>query len=592
HQMKDIDRGRIYRLAPPGYKPSAVPVNLETAPGRAAALRSPAQSVRYLAWQRLKDMGEAATGELRGMTKSGDPVLRARALWLLGEPEARAAVRDADPNFRILGIRLLEARGADLVEATRPLLRDPSPQVRREIAVALRNAPGDAAVESLAELARQHDGQDRWYLEALGIGARGRENALYAKLKRDRWDAAYGQLLWEFRPSDALSELIPAARRNPEALTALAASASLEAGRAVAGMVVDAGMGAQALAHLSTRLFSEWIELRKDPPVVAAIRQALGEPKLQASALELVDDLEDPVYGPELQALARSESAPEETRGAAIQALGKTRNREYLAEFQRLMKSGPLALRVKALRAIGYIGPAGMEGDLRKLILSKEPNELRSEAVRVLARSGSGLAMLLDLEQKSELPAEMRTLASNLANMSRDPAIRARAAKLLPRVAGKNQRPLPPPMFLVRQQGDPQRGRQVFMAQEGPKCSGCHNLGEGKPKAGPDLANIGTKLGKDALLDSILNPSAGIAPEFYQWILQTKSQGEVIGVIAEDTPQRVVVRTENGGEIRLKPSDIASRRKSNLSMMPEDLVQHVTEQQLVDLLEFLATLKK
>ena len=93
------------------------------------------------------------------------------------------------------------------------------------------------------------------------------------------------------------------------------------------------------------------------------------------------------------------------------------------------------------------------------------------------------------------------------------------------------------------------------------------------------MAAIGSKLGKDAPLDSILNPSAAIAHEYVTWIL------------AEDTPQRVVVKTENGEAIRLKPGEIAGRRKSNLSMMPEDLVSKMTERQLVDVLEFLTTLK-
>ena len=47
HQMKDISRGRIYRLAPIGYKPAPVAVDLRTDAGLSAALRSPAQSVRY-----------------------------------------------------------------------------------------------------------------------------------------------------------------------------------------------------------------------------------------------------------------------------------------------------------------------------------------------------------------------------------------------------------------------------------------------------------------------------------------------------------------------------------------------------------------
>jgi putative heme-binding domain-containing protein len=106
------------------------------------------------------------------------------------------------------------------------------------------------------------------------------------------------------------------------------------------------------------------------------------------------------------------------------------------------------------------------------------------------------------------------------------------------------------------------------------------------------LAAIGDKLGKAGLLDAIMNPSAGIAHEYVTWILETKSQGQVIGVLAEDTPHLIVVKNEQGEAVRLKPAEVTSRRQSNLSMMPEDLVTKMSEDDLVDLLEFLVTLKE
>ena len=140
--------------------------------------------------------------------------------------------------------------------------------------------------------------------------------------------------------------------------------------------------------------------------------------------------------------------------------------------------------------------------------------------------------------------------------------------------------------------GDAERGRKVFIATNGPKCQSCHSLNEGKKSVGPNLSAIGSKLGKQALLEAILNPSSGIAPEYYVWILQTKTQGDVTGIVAEDTPQRVTIKTDAAEELRFRPSEISSRRRSYLSLMPEDLVNTMTMQQLVDLLEFLTTLKE
>jgi hypothetical protein len=51
------------------------------------------------------------------------------------------------------------------------LVRDPSPAVRREVAIALRHDQSRRAAELWAGLAQQYDGRDRWYLEALGVSA-------------------------------------------------------------------------------------------------------------------------------------------------------------------------------------------------------------------------------------------------------------------------------------------------------------------------------------------------------------------------------------------------------------------------------------
>ena len=154
-----------------------------------------------------------------------------------------------------------------------------------------------------------------------------------------------------------------------------------------------------------------------------------------------------------------------------------------------------------------------------------------------------------------------------------------------------DEKKLPSLRFLASADGDAERGRKVFEAKDGPKCMNCHSLEEGVEKAGPNLAAIGLKYDRAGLLDSLLNPSAGIAPEYYVWILETKSHGLVTGVLAEDTASQLLVRNELGDEIRLKPGEVTARRRSNLSMMPEDLYKTMTEQELVDLLEFLSRLR-
>lgn len=640
HLMQDSARGRIYRLAPQGHKPSWPPIDFGTTEGLAAALGSPAQSVRYLGHSRLKAMGSDALRMLEQMYRQGDPIVRARALWLLGripghgEQLARRTLQDPDPNFRILAIRVLRLYGANILEFARPLIHDPSPQVRREIAVALQEVvpnlnradasaqpsrnreeattqfseqegnPLAAALDLLLELSKQFDGKDRWYLEALGMAARGKENVLYPRLRsvfEGKWNSLLGQLLWEFRPSDAASYLISCVNdpslttsERAEALDALAAIALPEAGIAVAELMAADNqppeLANQAFKRLSRQLFSEWIALRKNPALIAAIKKGMQSPALQAQTVILAEELEDTVYGAELLVLSKSGTLSEEIRAAAIRALGRTRDETYLPELEKLSQDGPLALRVAAVRALGYAKPAGQESRFRRLVLSQAPNEVRAEAVKALSRSDAGVKMLLDLEQLEQLPSELRGVATSAAHASSNTALKRRAEKLLPPFRGKDRAPLPPIQDLYWRTGEAERGRKVFMAETGPKCVTCHGLGDGKKKAGPDLSSIGEKMGKQALLEAILNPSSGIAPEYYLWILDTKSQGLVTGIIVENTPQRVTVQIETGEELRFKPSEIKSRRRSRLSLMPEDLAATMTEAELVDLVEFLTTL--
>ena len=69
------------------------------------------------------------------------------------------------------GLRQLQAAGINAFLVAKQLVRDKDPQVRREVAIALRQSKSSDAAEVWAELALQHDGKDRWYLEALGNSA-------------------------------------------------------------------------------------------------------------------------------------------------------------------------------------------------------------------------------------------------------------------------------------------------------------------------------------------------------------------------------------------------------------------------------------
>lgn len=590
HNIGDTARGRIYRLAPVGHKPEAVKLDLESPDGLLTALASPNQATRYLAWTKLKAMGEQAAPLLRrAWEQKDDPILRARALWLLPAalPEAMA---DPDVRLRLTALRVAALHGR--LGDTYGLKEDRSPAVRRELAALLRDVPVAESAPILVALARQYNGEDRWYLEALGIGMDGKPVWPYLEKAFSADDPRLLKLAWRLRAPESLPFLLSALKRNQtEAVEAVAAQSSVEAARALAGLFsADSPMAMKqaALEQFQRRLFSEWSLHRA--VLLPAIAHALREPPLVTKAVELAADLEEPSFAEPLAEVVHNNAIPAETRAVALMALGATKSPAAVQLLQAATAKGELPLRIAAVRGLGAAQPPNLNQTMQRMILSQEPNELRSEALRVLARSPRGANAILDLEQKQELPAELRNLAASLVNQSRDAAVKTRAAKLLPPPAARNKVVINPRSIAARQ-GDVMSGRKVYFNKEGANCALCHAIEGTQTKVGPSLASIGSKLGKEALLDAILNPSSGIAHEYQTWILDTKSQGQVIGVITEDTPRRVTVKNELGEAVWVKPADIKERRKSNLSIMPEDLAAKMSEQDLVDLLEFLTTLK-
>lgn len=216
---------------------------------------------------------------------------------------------------------------------------------------------------------------------------------------------------------------------------------------------------------------------------------------------------------------------------------------------------------------------------------------VRKQAVRSLTQVQEGAAALLQLARQEKLPADVRFTAGMELNTVRWPELKAQAAQWLPLPQGRNTTPLPPVSELLKMPGNVQRGAQVFTRPE-VGCINCHRVNEKGVDLGPALSEIGAKLGKDALYEAILDPSAGIAFGYEAWQLDLKSGDEAYGIIVSETTDEIVLKDAKAIATHIKKSDIAKRRQMKLSLMPAGLQQAMSTQDLVDLVEYLSSLKK
>ena len=128
---------------------------------------------------------------------------------------------------------------------------------------------------------------------------------------------------------------------------------------------------------------------------------------------------------------------------------------------------------------------------------------------------------------------------------------------------------------------DPAEGRKLYMQS----CGACHTLYGAGGTIGPDLTGSGRQ-NLDYLLENILFPSAIVAPEFRQTTLTLKDGRSLSGVIRSRNNQAVVIQMI-GETATVSLPDIGQQETSPLSLMPEGLLDALTERQVLDLVSYL-----
>ena len=321
------------------------------------------------------------------------------------------------------------------------------------------------------------------------------------------------------------------------------------------------------------------VDLEANPALKAAVIKVLDKTKGTPQFVEIVRDFKIQGQTKELVDFA----AKHPTDSTGVEAL-----RIAFAE------SGAAALQPISLGLIQAMGNAAEKQFVPLLTPiiddSKQPPENRKAAVKALAQTEDGAAHILKLASEDKLDSSLKFTATAALHSAPWPKIKTEAAKILPLPQTQNAA-LPPVSELVKLKGNPATGAKVFRRPE-VNCIGCHKINDEGMDFGPALSEIGTKLAKEAIYEAILDPSSGISFGFEAWQIELKNGDEATGLITSESPDEIVLKIPTGISTHYKKSEIAKRTKSALSIMPAGLQQAMSQQDLVDLVEYLSTLKK
>ena len=328
-------------------------------------------------------------------------------------------------------------------------------------------------------------------------------------------------------------------------------------------------------------------DLGANPALEAVVTKIVGQTRGEPEFVGLVKDFQ--LLGQE-EALADFVRAQPEDP-ASVEALRLLLNATNTVPLGQLLDSS-VTNRPLILKALGDTADRRITSLIQRVVLSdKEPLEVRRAGVLALARVHEGAQALLDWTATGKLEGVLRDSAGEALRAARWPEIRAAAVTAFPPKTAPSEHRLPPIAELLKQTGDAARGAIVFRRTD-IGCIQCHQVNGEGISFGPGLSEIGSKLGKDALCVAILEPSAGISFGFEAWNFVLKGDDEVLGLIASETEEEVAVKVPGGVVTRYKKSQIVRREKQALSIMPSGLEANMSTQDFVDLIEYLASLKK
>jgi len=560
---------------------------------------------------------------------------------------------DADAEIvaqaaKMIGDVRYEAGG----EALLPLLRHDSLRVRMLAAEALGRIGYAGAVQGIVEMLRDNNDEDAWlrHAGAIALGRIGDEQALVALKEDESWAVrvaavvalrrmgAPGVVVYLQDPDEyvvteaarAINDdysieaglpdlallLEEEERYTAEPLIRRAINANLRVGkpeniRLLAQYATTAApdeMRAEALAALSTwakpsvfdRVDGRYRgEITRDAaPVVAVVEPLLDEllnddaAAVQIAAAEATARLGIQAPAPALLALLRNDDATavrraaltalndlqapalaealqiaiadrdNEVRSAALEILPQSTigEEEAVRLFQRIIRTGTVGEQQAAYAALGNYAGEPARQTLRQamagLLAGKQAPAVRLDIIEAV-------------EQQDDPELKEQLLAYQAAKPDKDPLAAYREA-----LAG----------------GDAYRGSRLFYNHEAAQCVRCHSIFERGGNAGPGLAGIGERLSPEELLQSMVEPSARLAPGYGMVVLELKDGESVSGIVLEEGTRSLRLRIGKEDIRSIDKAEVANRSDVPSSMPPMGAI--LTKRELRDLVAFLTGLRE
>jgi putative heme-binding domain-containing protein len=586
HEGKiDITNGRIYRLKSPDAKPLApFDYSKKSTAELCELLRHENKWHRQIALVLLGDRKDRdAIPILAKMLDDANPQTALEALWGLnasGGFDGKLALHTLehkDPYVRLWTARLLgdEKRVSPTIAAKLEALArtEPDLQARVQLACTAKRLPAAQALPIVRGLlARDEDSNDIhqplllwWAIESKCEADRDAVLKLFAepvvwKLRLVETHHLH-RLMRRFAQAGTRKDLLSCAE-----LLKLAPDA--EHSKKLLRGFEEAFQG-RPLGNLPTEL-AEALSKYGGDSIVLGLRQS--KPAAVDKALAVLAD----------------EKADNGERLQFIQIFGEVKQPRCVPALLGIVeRSRDDALRIAALTALQQYGDEEV-GKRVIGIYGKLNDDARSVAQTLLTARKTWSRLLLDAVDQGKIDKTALPLDTvRKMTIFRDEAIAGLIKKHWGSIEGATSAEMQKEIarldaVLKAGNGSPYAGKKLFTDT----CAKCHKLFGQGGQVGPDLTTF-KRDDVSNMLIHIVNPSAEIR-EGYETMVVTTTEGRtLIGLLVDRDNQVVILRGADGQNITVPKKDIEEMAAQRKSLMPEDLLKNLKEQQVRDLFAYL-----
>jgi putative membrane-bound dehydrogenase-like protein len=604
--------GRIYRLRSKHAEESRAPFDLSKySSGQLIELLShPNKWFRQQALRQFADRNDSSVvPQLLILLNAKGDTSALEALWAIhlsggfNDATAITALHHHDPFVRMWAVRLLGDANKVSKRLSHELVqlaaREPHPEVRSQIASSARRLPAADAMSIIKSLLTGHDdGNDPdiplliwWAIEAKSESDQRAVLSLFEDpemwkvgivqttiLKRimQRYTMAGGQT--NFAACTRLLQLAPSTKDGGTLISGLQEGLRGKDIRALPADLVEA--------------LKPYHEEFAGGSLALALRQE--QPEAVKQALSIIAD----------------RNAETGERLIYIRIMGETRQRTSVPVLLKIIEgSEPSgAIRHAALQALQHFD----EAEIGRRVAEAYPNRLRADAdVRSAALSllasrvqwAQQLITHVDLKkqtrkEKEDAPEEIArrnfidkddvpTQIVRQLKLLHDPAIDEAVERLWPEVrlatsAEKSERITKVSKLLKEGRGDVSAGRRLFEKT----CGACHRLFNTGGDIGPDLTGYDRRNVNDLVMNTV-DPNADIREGYVNYHVITTDGRTLAGTITARSSEAITLQPLGGEAIMLTTGQIREMKAQSTSLMPERLLDHLTDQQIRDIFAYI-----